>query len=58
MSFRFHNDAYAWGKSSDVGWMEQYSVHTTAHPPSAFMPRSAASMRGRNRPRPVQWGTW
>jgi hypothetical protein len=42
-----HRLAKGAGMSSDVGWMEQYSVFTTPQPPSALMPRIAASVAGR-----------
>ncbi len=35
------------GESSDVGWIEAYSVHTTPQPPSAFALRMAARVSGR-----------
>ena len=46
------------GYSSVSGLIEQYSVHTAAQPPSAFMPRNAACVHGFSTPKPVQCGTW
>ena len=57
MSFASHSRAKGWAASSEVGWTEQYSVHTTPQPPSALVARMAASIRGRLQPMPEQWGT-
>ena len=46
------------GLSSELGWIEQYSVQTTPQPPSALMPRSAAEAWGFMQPRPVACGVW
>ncbi len=46
------------GAMSVEGWISTSSVHTTPHPPSAFIPRMAACDCGRRWPRPLQWGTW
>ncbi len=35
-----------------------YSVHTAAHPPSAFIDLKWAWEAGFSVPKPVQWGTW
>ena len=35
------------GSSSELGWIEQYSVETTPQPPSALTARIAASDSGR-----------
>ena len=58
MSAVSHSRANGWAASSEVGWTEQYSVQTTPQPPSAFVPRIAASIRGCFQPIPEQWGTW
>ena len=50
--------AETYGVSSDSCVIEQYSVHTAAQPPSAFMPRKAACVHGFSTPKPVQCGTW
>ena len=41
-----HSRAEALGVVSDDGCTVHHSVHTTAQPPSAFMPRIAAWVRG------------
>jgi hypothetical protein len=46
------------GVSSDSGLTAQYSVHTAAQPPSAFVARKRACERGFWTPKPVQCGTW
>jgi hypothetical protein len=46
------------GASSELGWIEQYSVQTTPQPPSALVSRMAATLLGWLYPMPVQWGTW
>ena len=53
-----HRRAETYGDSSDSALIEQYSVHTAAQPPSAFMPRNAACVHGFSTPKPVQCGTW
>ena len=45
-------------QSSDSGWIEQYSVQTAAHPPSAFIPRCPAWKPGFSEPAPLHWGVW
>ena len=58
MSLSSHSDAHGRGESSELGWIEQYSVQTTPQPPSALVSRMAATVFGRLKPMPVQWGTW
>ena len=53
-----HRREETYGSSSEVGEIEQYSVHTAPQPPSAFMPRCAAWVNGFVTPNPVQCGTW
>ena len=43
--------------SSDSGLIEQYSVHTAAQPPSAFIARWPACAPGFSEPAPMQCGT-
>src|SRR5580700_4118456 len=45
-SFSSQRVAYGKGESSVLGWMDTYPVHTTPQPPSAFMPRKPALIRG------------
>src|SRR5207253_3703275 len=44
--------------SSDSGEIEQYSVQQAAYPPSAFIARKYAWLKGRSEPKPLQWGIW
>ncbi len=53
-----HSRADTYGDSSVSGLIEQYSVHTAAQPPSAFIPRNDACVHGFSTPKPVQCGTW
>ncbi len=53
-----HRRADTYGDSSVSALIEQYSVHTAAQPPSAFIPRNAACVHGFSTPKPVQCGTW
>ena len=53
-----HSECEGSGASSELGWIEQYSVQTTPQPPSALVSRMAATLLGRLYPMPVQWGTW
>src|SRR6201995_4063474 len=46
------------GVISDEWWISACSVHTTAHPPSAFTARISAWAGTSRYPMPLQWGTW
>src|SRR5882757_5282651 len=49
--------AYGRGESSEVGCTETYPVHTTPQPPSAFISRKPARMRGIVLVMPLACGT-
>ena len=46
------------GEISALGWISTSSVQTMPQPPSALMPRIAASLLGFRWPMPLQCGTW
>ena len=53
-----HIRTETYGDSSESRDTAAYSVHTPPHPPSAFIRRCAACVRGFSTPKPVQCGTW
>src|SRR3569832_29718 len=57
MSLSSQRVAYGNGESSEVGCTETYPVQTTPHPPSAFISRKPARIRGMVLVMPLACGT-